>query len=220
SLIPGTPGNGVLRLTSNQEYQSGYVYLDIPFPSTFGFRASFEYFSYGGNGNADGLTFFLFDGGVPTFQPGAFGGALGYAQGVNPSFANSPGLSGAYIGIGLDEFGNFSNAVEGKDGRGFLPNSVVIRGPGNGFSGYNCIARIRPNQEARGLPAADPFRISTGGWSTNRVTDPNTTGYRKVFIDLQPVESGVGFVLNMEMVVTTTDNAPRTVSIFENLPYH
>src|SRR5690554_5108973 len=93
SLISGTPGNGVLRLTSNQEYQSGYVYLDIPFPSTFGIRASFEYFSYGGNGNADGLTFFLFDGGVPTFQPGAFGGALGYAQGVNPSFANSPGLS-------------------------------------------------------------------------------------------------------------------------------
>ena len=218
SLISGTAGSGVLRLTSNQEYQSGFVYLDIPFSSTFGIKASFEYFSYGGNGNADGLTFFMFDADVTTFQPGAFGGALGYALGITPE-SNNPGLSGAYIGIGLDEFGNFSNAVEGKDGRDFRPNSVVIRGPGNGFSGYNYIAGKRTDEEAGGLPAADQFPISSGGWSTNRVTDPNKAGYRKVFIDLQPAESGVGFVLNLEMLVTTTDNEPRMVSIFEDLPY-
>lgn len=218
SIISGTLGNGVLRLTSNQEYQSGYVYLDIPFPSTFGIKASFEYFSYGGNG-ADGLTFFLFDAAIPTFQPGAFGGALGYAQGITPESSEVSGLSGAYIGIGLDEFGNFSNAVEGKDGRGFLPNSVVIRGPGDGFSGYNYITGKRTAQETGGLPFAEQFPISSGEWSTNRVTDPDKAGYRKVFIDLQPAESGVGFVLNMEMLVTTVDNEPRMVSIFENLRY-
>ena len=219
SLISGIAGGGVLRLTSNQEYQNGFVYLDIPFPSTFGIKASFEYFSYGGNDNADGLTFFMFDADVTSFQPGAFGGALGYAQGVNSQSINHPGLSGAYIGIGLDEFGNFSNAIEGKDGRDFRPNSVVVRGPGDGFSGYDYIAGKRTDEAVSGLPAADQFPISSGGWSTNRVTDPNKAGYRKVFIDLQPAESGTGFVLNMEMLVTTVDNAPRMVSIFEDLPY-
>jgi len=67
---------GVLRLTSNQLNQRGHIYLDIPFPSTYGLKAEFEYFSYGGTGQflADGLTVFLFDGDTPTFNAGGYGG--------------------------------------------------------------------------------------------------------------------------------------------------
>ncbi len=68
TLISASDGNGVLQLTSNERSQSGYLYADIPFPSSFGIKASFEFFSYGGNGNADGFTFYMFDASVPTFR--------------------------------------------------------------------------------------------------------------------------------------------------------
>jgi len=209
-------GNGVLQLTSNQREQSGYLYVDIPFPSTYGIKASFEYFSYGGDGNADGMVFFLFDAAVSAFQPGGFGGALGYAFN---SAHQAPGLTGAYIGIGLDEYGNFTNAIEGKDGPGFRPNNITIRGPGSGFEGYEYITGIRTDQEAGGLAEEDQFPLSSGGLNTSRVTDLNKAGYRKVFIDLQPATDGQGMILSMEMLVTTVDNEPRVVSVFKDFPY-
>jgi len=215
-FVADAGGAGVLQLTSNQRQQSGYLYVDIPFPSSYGLKASFEYFSYGGNGNADGIVCFLFDAEVPVFRPGGFGGALGYA--FNTAH-QAPGLSGAYIGIGLDEYGNFTNAIEGKDGPGFRPNNISIRGPGEGFEGYQFIHGVRTDQAGGGLAEGDQFSLSSGGLGTSRVTDSNQAGYRKVFLDLRPVEGGVGMVLNLDMLVTTVDNEPRMVSIFKDFPY-
>jgi len=215
-FVTGYGRTGVLQLTSNQKQQSGYVYVDIPFSSSYGLKASFEYFSYGGNGNADGIACFLFDASVPVFRSGGFGGALGYV--FNTTY-QAPGLSGAYIGIGLDEFGNFSNAIEGKDGPGFWPNNISIRGPGEGFAGYHFIHGVRTDQAGGGLAEEDQFSLSSGGLGTYRVTDSNQAGYRKVFLDLRPVEGGVGMLLNLDMLVTTVDNEPRMVSIFKDFPY-
>ena len=214
-LVSDANRNGVLQLTSNQTDQSGYLYIDIPFPSSYGIKASFEYFSYGGDG-ADGIVCFLFDAAVPVFHPGGYGGSLGYVFNTNYQAA---GLTGAYIGIGLDEFGNFTNAIEGKDGPGFWPNNISIRGPGNGFGGYQFIGGVRTDQVIGGLPQEDQFSISSGGINTSRVTDVNKAGYRKVFIDLQPAPAGVGMILNLEMLVTTVDNEPRMVSVFRDFSY-
>jgi hypothetical protein len=98
---PDPANNGWLRLTSTTGYQAGYAYYDTPIPTGRGLVITFDYGAWGGTG-ADGLSFFLFDGVTPTFNVGASGGSLGYAQktGVN-------GLSGGYLGLGLDEFGNF-----------------------------------------------------------------------------------------------------------------
>src|SRR5690606_30384133 len=164
-FVADAGGAGVLQLTSNQRQQSGYLYVDIPFPSSYGLKASFEYFSYGGNGNADGIVCFLFDAEVPVFRPGGFGGALGYA--FNTAH-QAPGLSGAYIGIGLDEYGNFTNAIEGKDGPGFRPNNISIRGPGEGFEGYQFIHGVRTDQAGGGLAEGDQFSLSSGGLGTSR----------------------------------------------------
>jgi len=211
--------DGVLRLTSNQTNQRGYLYIDIPFSSVFGIKASFEYFSYGGNG-ADGLTVFMFDAETPVFNPGGFGGSLGYAQ-----RNNEPGLSNAYIGIGFDEFGNFGNSSEGRNGNFFgvgqarVPDAIVIRGPGNGSTGYPFLVGRRTMATGNdGLRPDNQFPISSGGLGTSRVTDRNLPGYRKVFLDLQPNINGTGFFLQLQMEVTTRANESMMITIFDR-PY-
>lgn len=231
---PGTQANtifggdarlteGVLRLTSNELNQRGYIYIDVPFPSSYGLKAEFEYFSYGGLGQflADGLTVFLFDAATPVFSAGGFGGSLGYA----PRNAE-PGLSNAYIGIGFDEFGNFGNSSEARNG-GFsgiaqdekVPDAIVIRGPGNGSSGYPFIVGRKTMATGNdGLLPGRQFPISSGGAGTSRVTDPMNIGYRKVNLELQPDPDGVGFFLTLTMVVTTEQGLPRQITIFDR-PY-
>lgn len=208
-----------MRLTSNLNNESGYVYINVPFPSNYGVKVEFEYFMYGGSG-ADGLTVFLFDADVSNFAPGGFGGSLGYAQ-----RNGQPGLTGAYLGLGFDAFGNFSNTAEGKVG-GFLggssalfPNSITLRKGGSGVSGYDyVIGRMTQNPPAGAedlaLDVQYRFPLSSGGPGTQRVTDPNAVGYRKVFLELEPHPAGVGYLVKLEMEVTTEAGKPRLVTIF------
>jgi hypothetical protein len=209
-------GAGVLRLTSNEQNQRGYIYIDVPFPSNYGLKAEFEFFSYGSNNPGDGFSVFLFDAETTEFKIGGFGGSLGYAP-----RDQQPGLTNAYLGIGFDEFGNFGTNREGKigsftalDQNGRAPDAIVLRGPSN--QGYPFVDGIRTNEvgSARnGLNPGDQFTISSGG--TTRVSDRNFRGYRKVFLELQPISNGPGFFLKLRMEVTTEPNQPRMVTIFD-----
>ncbi len=163
-------GDGWLRLTGKSTYQTGFVYYNKSIPANQGLIIDFDYASWGGNG-ADGISFFLFDGTTSTFNIGANGGSLGYAQkcGLN-------GLSGGYLGIGLDEFGNFSNPNECRiGGPGYRPDSVAIRGPGSLLTGYAYIA--------------GSSRLTTGIDTPNVATRPSQISdrYRHVRIIIEPV---------------------------------
>lgn len=122
---------GWLRLTDAQSNRRGVAYLNEAFPSSEGVVISFEYATWGGIG-ADGMTAFLFDGnigepGQEDFRIGGWGGSLGYAQ-----RCSAPGLRGGYIGVGIDEFGNFGNQHECRSGgkfEGLVPDAISIRGP-------------------------------------------------------------------------------------------
>ncbi len=134
NLTSGTvdpAGQGWLRLTGIGNNQATSAYYNTAFSAANAtVYASFEYQSWGGTG-ADGIVFFLFDG-SQTFGVGANGGSLGYAQKTGVS-----GLSGGYLGVAIDEFGNFSNGTEGRvGGVGFVPDSFSVRGPGSGTTGY------------------------------------------------------------------------------------
>ena len=115
-------GNGWLRLTTNAGGQSGQaLYTGGAFNSSQGAIVEFEYVSWGGNG-ADGLSIFLYDA-AGTMAGAGSGASLGYCSG-----------DGGYLGIGLDEFGNFSsNGAAGRcpnsDGPGNQTDRVVVRGP-------------------------------------------------------------------------------------------
>jgi fibronectin-binding autotransporter adhesin len=134
------PGNGWLRLTDAGGDEATYAYNPTSFNGQNATIAvKFNYAAYGGTG-ADGITFFLADA-SKTFGVGAYGGSLGYAQKTAAAAgipADIGGMSGGYIGLGIDEFGNYSNPSEGRiGGTGFQSPNVSIRGPGSGVNGYD-----------------------------------------------------------------------------------
>ena len=128
------------------------------------------------------------------------------------------------MGIGFDEYGGFGTTAGGLNGSfpnqpptQLVPNSIVVRGPGN--VGYPFVMGVRTMRDGlNGLNPAEQFPISSGGLNTPRITDLNQPGYRKVFLELQPNAAGLGFFLKLRMQVTTQANQPRMVTIFES-PY-
>ncbi|MEG4282432.1 DUF4347 domain-containing protein, partial [Microcoleus sp. A006_D1] len=123
---PDPAGGGALRLTSAGNNQANYVIYNSPISSADGLKVTFDLFAYNGSIGADGVSFFLIDGTTTPTAAGGFGGSLGYAPN---NTLNQPGIAGGYLGVGLDEFGNFSNSNEGRvGGTGQLSDSIAIRG--------------------------------------------------------------------------------------------
>jgi len=128
--------NGRLRITQNVGNQSTAASFQRLFPGLANLViVEFDQFAYGrtsGEG-ADGMAVVLSDASI-TPQPGAFGGPLGY--GIKPGI---PGFAGGWLGIGIDEYGNFS-AEGGPASPGRRLQSVALRGSGSGSSGYRYLA--------------------------------------------------------------------------------
>ena len=199
-------GSGWLRLTDTTGDQFGHAYYDTAYSTSNGFVIEFEYASWGDSG-ADGVTLFLFDGSTVTFNPGAPGGSLGYANACGVD-----GLSNAYIGIAFDEYGNFSSPDDKchNGGPGQQANSVTIRGPGNGDDSIatNYIY-LTHNQ----LPTASQ-RIdcpsSVGGCSPNRPTQ--ATYYRNVRVTMLP--NGTAYTVLVEMQFSTAGGFETVINTY------
>lgn len=166
--LPDPAGHGALRFTNGYPNynQAGAIISNFTFPSNSGLEVTFKTVSYrgdsGGAGKdgADGMSFFLMDGSVAapfngSYDVGAFGGSLGYTcSNVNDdSGRNHPdgtarhfdGLVGAYLGLGIDEYGNFLNGVSNTlsetgtsatgdntaSGGGYQPDRIGLRGAGS-----------------------------------------------------------------------------------------
>ncbi|TDW24390.1 DUF7507 domain-containing protein [Kribbella kalugense] len=134
-------GFGKLRLTNSTTNQVGGVFGQTSFPTSNGLDVTFTSYQWGGN-NADGIAFLL--AAVDPANPasatriGPSGGSLGYSPA-----GSIGGLPNAYLGVGLDVFGNFSATAFQGTGCTNAPNitsttpgAVVVRGPGNGLAGY------------------------------------------------------------------------------------
>lgn len=206
-------GNGYLRLTSNANNQKGYAISskNNAFPSDDGLSVEFEYFIYGGTG-ADGISFFLFDATAEPFNIGSFGGSLGYAQITTPVL--SPGVSKGYLAIGLDEYGNFSNPTEGRQGGvnppELKPGSVTLRGRGNG-------ADLTPdNYKFLTTAQMSNFGFALVGNGAMRTPSPADPGYRKVLMLMKPNVNG-GF--NITVRVTRGGSPSVTVTVIDNYYY-
>jgi large repetitive protein len=147
-----SPGHGALLLTSARDFQVSGVVLRRSFPTSRGLDLTFTAFSWGGDHSyqgrgGDGISVMLLAAPAAT-RIGPNGSGLGYdlqTPALNPDSADPfPGINAGYLGIGLDAFGNWTNA----DGDASdcatppwalaqaVPNTVTVRGPGNGLSGY------------------------------------------------------------------------------------
>ncbi|MBU1214154.1 MAG: hypothetical protein KKF58_02855 [Gammaproteobacteria bacterium] len=141
-------GDFRLRLTDTGGNEATFAQLKSTFPGA-GNKVVMEidYFAYGGTG-ADGIAVTFSDSAISS-TTGGFGGSLGYA----PNGTND-GFGGGWLGIGLDEYGNFPNPTEGRSGypagwtapvtansaAGFYKTNVSVRGSGSAQTGYALLA--------------------------------------------------------------------------------
>ncbi|WP_166644434.1 DUF11 domain-containing protein [Microbacterium sp. BK668] len=205
----GAP-NGYLQLTDTAGNRAGSILYNKPIPASSGVSVTFEQYQYGGNG-ADGIGFFLVDGSVSLTRTGGLGGSLGYAQ------RNSePGVSGGYLGVGLDAYGNFYGDGENRGANcpagqrspttasgAMAPNVITLRGPGSGLSGYCWLNATVPR------PITNPTKPGTtlnGGTGTLRAATL-AASKRTVNVQITPVtlESPVARVI---VQVRYTDAGP------------
>ena len=148
-------GAGALRLTNNAYNQAGAIISQSQFPSNLGLQVTFTAYSYGTGlyQGADGMGFFISDASVPVNLPyvganvttgtiniGESGGSLGYSCANTPNAqtyraakpTNYNGVTGAYIGLGMDEYGNYLNQNDNSaTGIGSVANTIGLRGAGN-----------------------------------------------------------------------------------------
>jgi hypothetical protein len=185
SATPIDPaGAGTLRLTDNGNNQSAFVIYNTPFASSAGISIEFDFFAYNGTGlgtasGGDGISFFLIDGTTSAVTSGAFGGSLGYAQKI---VDNITGIEGGYLGIGLDEFGNFSNQ------RDFSGGGIQRSGPAGSNDPVPDSVSIRGRVGATGLTGYD-FIAGSGtlpGGIDNAATTDRTPALRRARLDISP----------------------------------
>ncbi|MEV6984399.1 fibronectin type III domain-containing protein [Sphaerisporangium sp. NPDC051017] len=183
-------GSGALRLTSTTTFLEGGLFGATSVPTSEGLDVTFNLYQYGGTG-ADGIAFVA--AAVDPANPlspaniGQPGGALGYSPARTGS---NVGLANAYLGIGFDVFGNFSNSVYEGTGctdpayisttGGRVPGQVVVRGPGAGLAGYCAINSTATNTSSSALTlrssgssrsgAAVPVEVAINPTATNFTT--------------------------------------------------
>ncbi|WP_207428526.1 Ig-like domain-containing protein [Pedobacter sp. SYSU D00535] len=221
SGINDPDGQGYLRLTNKDNNQTGYVVCNAVFPSTKGFSVEFEYFTHGNNDiyypGADGICFFMFDATANPFNIGAFGGALGYAQRYlaepGKPVVHLPGVSKGYIGVGLDEWGNYAKAFEGKVG-GLsykTEHQVVIRGAGDGKDTVNNYPYLT-SRKTVDLPT--PFHLNG---ANREAVNENINGYRKAIFELQPRPGG-GYFVTVK-IRYNSGGVINTATVIDNFEY-
>lgn len=156
SQISGVPNSADftdegLLLTPNIKTSFGAVFInDRRFTSVNGIRVEFEYMAYGSTGaGGDGINMFLLDAKVKNPTIGAHGAGIGYAYNrsyngilkeIDHRKSRMKGLSGAYLGVAFDEFGNYKGLRFQGDSRvGGIPYNGTIQGTTRGMIGseYN-----------------------------------------------------------------------------------
>lgn len=179
---PAIVGNR-LRLTDTGGNESTAVSFQRLFPGANNFvQMEFTYYGYGGSG-ADGIAVILSDSAI-TPQPGGFGGSLGYA----PKGA-APGFSGGWLGVGLDEYGNFSNQNDSGPcapgvpscATGRIVQSVAIRGSANNYYWLT------------GTPTLSPTVSNSTGHKYRVSIDSRVAGQALVSVDRDTTGTGASY---------------------------
>lgn len=227
--LPDPVGQGALRLTNgdtgstgNGGNQTGAVVSNFTFPSSQGLQVTFSTVTYGGDGGsgtgADGITFFLLDGGTtsaPNATPpsaGGLGGSLGYScSNINSTY---DGIQNGYLGVGVDEYGNFTNGATNT------PSTVTIN-TGTKNNPINTTYNITKNTAQGDNTATGPARLP-GSISVRGAGNVNWNWLNTNYPSLYPTGTSSA---NQKTAVQTTcttgtlynvSNAPQTITVNGN----
>jgi len=198
------PGAGALQLTGNGSFQLGAAVSKVALNTARGFQVIFTDAAFDKGpapAGADGMSFFLADASQAFALPQStfWGGKLGYV-----------GLPNGYLGIGFDEYGNFSSSDEnGAHSDGFpgrVPNTVALRGAfatGNQYlGGYS---------SATGFPESLPFPLAAPA-SVTRPAHPPTvritlTSAALLTVEIDP-HDGKGYRTAFRKTIAGLDGEP------------
>lgn len=185
-ILPSIVNPSYLRLTNNTGNNAKAATVPSAFPAAGNYiSVEFNHYAYNGSG-ADGIAVTLSDYTVPAV-PGAYGGSLGYAQQTAIN-----GFAGGWIGVALDEYGNYQNPTEGRvGGPGFRVDSVGIRGSGSGTTGYRWLQGTAANLS----PGIDVTGTTRGpGHRYQIVVDARNAGAAtpQTFVTVNRDTSGTG----------------------------
>ncbi|ENM5898635.1 MSHA biogenesis protein MshQ [Vibrio mimicus] len=148
---------------------------------------------------ADGVAVIFSDATI-TPKTGGFGGSLGYAPRTD-STPIKPGFAGGWLGIGLDEYGNFSNPTEGRTGGpGFRAQAVALRGSESASYRYltGTGANLSPKLDVRNTSTAGPghrYKLTIDSRSSGAVwvrVDRTYNGTQQTLIDWYNVLNASG----------------------------
>jgi hypothetical protein len=211
SAVPG------LQLTDNGLTQSGGVAYSVPVstikPLEFAFN-SYQFNAFGSAG--DGIAFFLAavdptnEGPLPLDNIGPGGGSLGYsgiaADGESPAV---PGVPHAYLGVGLDVYGNFATPLASGaqciEDHAFAPQSVVIRGPGNQGTGYCLLQAQTLSAPSETLAAAAPEGVLDAPFFGSATREARPPGAEAPATGPYPAVPVVVVVNPRNTVITTSE---------------
>ncbi len=156
--------------------QNGAIISADTFSTNQGLDITFKTVTYRGNSynnghsypqgrsdGADGMSFFLID--ATDDSPwqsdsndaiGSYGGSLGYSCSNTNSKETDPyhGMLGAYLGLGIDEFGNFLNPGDNTaSGTGQYANRIGMRGAGS--IAWSWLNQTYPDDYPSGLTTSE-----------------------------------------------------------------
>ncbi|SHO80511.1 MSHA biogenesis protein MshQ [hydrothermal vent metagenome] len=180
--------DGKLRLTDREHQLATAVTKDYYFLAKWNLiEVEFLQYAYGGcregstatrgggigTYGADGIVMVLFDSRVgESPEPGAFGGSIGYAQ-MRTRNGFQKGFEGGWLGMAIDEYGNFANPTEGRNGGVYVragrsySDGISIRGSSGDLSGSD---RYHGYAYLGGTRDLD-YQIATRNTSPNRKGD-------------------------------------------------
>jgi type IV pilus assembly protein PilY1 len=238
----GSSANGK---TAYGGQERGAIISATPTPTGQGIQLTFKTVTYGGDSGgqdgasdgADGISFFLINPsllpngittgstGVPT-AVGATGGSLGYSCSNSngpPQGVTYDGLTGAYIGLGIDEFGNFLNGVNlgpnaadtppytgtnvasGDNtafGYGIKPNRIGLRGAGS--ISWAALNAAYGTYQGSGLPYYPASLATTFGSSTYSCGSGTSNNNNEFCFSCPSAASFPGAPTNATGVVTSS----------------
>ncbi|QXC57235.1 MSHA biogenesis protein MshQ [Vibrio mimicus] len=149
-----------MRLTEARNDQATAATYQRIFPAAGNLvTVEFDYYAWANLSGvgADGIAVIFSDATI-TPKTGGFGGSLGYAPRTDSS-PRKPGFAGGWLGVGFDEYGNFSNPIEGRTGGpGFRSQAIALRGSESASYRYltGTAANIYPKLDVRNTSVAGP----------------------------------------------------------------